>query len=150
VIGTVADSGAAIAVTFPGAKEHRLGPRQITLYVPGGWIAGRPETEGAVAAVMRAAKADGIEGIAFDPGATQSNFNHPGLDLLAREAGLALAIPFEDDNPRHVLMANRTPVPAEPRPCAVTSDGMGIYLSPGPLVPFEEREFYCPPDMARR
>jgi 4-amino-4-deoxy-L-arabinose transferase-like glycosyltransferase len=145
VVGTVADSGAPTRITLPGSPRSGLGERQLTLYAPGGWIAGRPETKGAALKVMRAAKADGIERVSFDPGANQSNFNHPGLDIVSREAGLAIAVPYDEDDPRTVLMANRTPPSANPPPCAVTRDGMGIYLSHGPVVAFEERRFYCPP-----
>jgi 4-amino-4-deoxy-L-arabinose transferase-like glycosyltransferase len=143
--GAVADSGAPVRLTLPGAPKSGLGERQATLYSPGGWIAGRPETEGAALAVMRAAKAGGVEAIAFDPGATQSNFNHPGLDILARVAGLPLATPYDEENPRHALLSNRQPPLEEPAPCATTRDGMGIYLSTGPAaVPFEQRRFICP------
>ncbi len=151
VIGAVADSGSPVRITLPGAPKSGLGERQFTLYSPGGWIVGKPETEGAALAVMRAAKADGAEAIAFDPGANQSNFNHSGLDILSRVAGLPLAVPYDEGDPRHVLISNRQPPPEEPKPCAVTSDGMGIYLSTGPLVgPFEQRRFYCPPRAAFR
>jgi hypothetical protein len=143
--GAVADSGAPVRLTLPGAPKSGLGEREATLYSPGGWIAGRPETEGAALAVMRAAKAGGVEAIAFDPGATQSNFNHPGLDILARVAGLPLATPYDEKNPRQALLSNRQPPLEKPAPCATARDGMGIYLSTGPAaVPFEQRRFICP------
>lgn len=146
-VGTVADSGAPIRLSLPGASDTGLGQRQFTLYAPGGWIAGQPETEGAVLDVMRAAKADGIEAIAFDPGATQPDFNHPGLDILSRVAGIPIALPYDESDPRQALLLNHNPpIPRQPKPCAVTSDGMGVYLTKGPVpVPFEQREFYCPP-----
>jgi 4-amino-4-deoxy-L-arabinose transferase-like glycosyltransferase len=146
VAGTVADSGAPVRLSLPGAPKSGLGEREFTLYSPGGWIAGRPESEGAVLDVMRRAKADGIDAIAFDPGANQSDFNHAGLDILARVAGMPLAIPYDPEDPRQAVILNRTPAPGDPPPCAVTSDGVAIYLSRGPtLVPFEEREVFCPP-----
>lgn len=147
VVGTVADSGAPIRLSLPGAPATAIAERSFTLYAPGGWIAGRPETEGAVLEVMRAAKADGIEEIAFDPGAVQANFNHPGLDILSRVAGLTI-VPYAEEgaNPRQVLLLNHNPpLPEQPEPCAVTSNGMGVYMTRGPLyVPFERRRFYCP------
>jgi hypothetical protein len=145
VIGTVADSGGAVRISLPGAPKSGLGEREFTLYAPGGWIAGKPETEGAALSVLRAAKAGGFEAVAFDGGATQSNFNHAGLDVLARVAGIPLALPYDEENPRHALLANRAPPLADPAPCAVTRDGMGVYLSTGPAaVPFEQRGFVCP------
>jgi 4-amino-4-deoxy-L-arabinose transferase-like glycosyltransferase len=145
VVGAVADSGPQVRITLPGAPKSGLGERQFTLYSPGGWISGRPETNGAVLQVMRAARDAGVDGIAFDPGANQSEFNHPGLDIMSRVAGLPLAAPYDETNPRHLLLQNRLPPPADPAPCAVTSEGMGIYLSPGPLTtPFEQRDFTCP------
>jgi 4-amino-4-deoxy-L-arabinose transferase-like glycosyltransferase len=145
LVGTVADSGAAIRVSLPKSTEGTI-QRKLTFYSPGGWVRGEPETEGAVVDVMRRAKADGIEGIAFDPGANQSNFNHSGLDIASREAGLPLAIPFDETSKRNVMIANRAPPSEDPAPCAVTSDNMGVYLFTGPVqVPFEQRQFYCPP-----
>lgn len=145
VVGTIAAPGSRVVVSLPGASEAGLG-RKLTLYAPGGWIAGRPETNGAVLDVMRRARSAGVEGIAFDPGANQSAFNHTGLDIVSREAGLPLAAPYDEANPRHVLISNRYPPPADPTPCAVTSWGMGIYLSTGPIeVPFEQRRHWCPP-----
>ncbi len=148
VVGTVADSGTPVRLTGPGAPRSGLGERQLTLYTPGGWIAGRPDTSGAVIEVMRGAKADGVEAIAFDAGAIQSNFNHPGLDVMAREVGLPVAASYDEDDPGHALLANRNPPPADPAPCAVTADGTGIYLSRGPLVGFELRQFDCPPSVS--
>jgi 4-amino-4-deoxy-L-arabinose transferase-like glycosyltransferase len=145
VVGTVADSGAPWRVTLPGSPRTGLGERQLTLYAPGGWISGRPETAGAVKNVMERARRDGIEAIAFEPGVNLARFNHPGLDIVSREAGLALAIPYEEDNPRHVLIAVHNPSPDIPPPCDQLHDGTGVYLSTGPIVPFERRDFYCPP-----
>jgi len=144
VIGTVADSGAPTRITLPGAPKSSLGERQFTLYSPGGWVTGRPETEGAALAVLRDAKADGVEAVAFDPGATQLHFNHSGLDILARVAGLPVAAPYDEEDPGHALLSNRQPPLADPAPCAVTRDGTGVYLSTGPAaVPFEQRRFIC-------
>jgi 4-amino-4-deoxy-L-arabinose transferase-like glycosyltransferase len=145
VVGTVADSGAPTRLSMPGAPHSGLGEREFTLYAPGGWIAGRPESSGAVKDVMRRAKRDGIEAIAFEPDAAESNFNHPGLDIASREVGLALAIPYDEESPRNVLIAARQPLPGIPPPCARMRDGTGVYLSKGPIEPFERREFYCPP-----
>lgn len=145
VAGTIADSGGPTRLTLPGAPRSSLGERQFTLYAPGGWIAGRPDTSGAVKSVMTRAKRDGIEAVAFDPGAVQPNFNHPGLDIAAREVGLALAIPYDEDSSRNVLIAVHHPAPGVPVPCARMPGGTGVYLSRGPVVRFEEREFYCPP-----
>jgi hypothetical protein len=146
VVGTVADSGAPTRITFPGAPKSGLGEREFTLYAPGGWIAGKPETEGAVLDVLRAAaRHDSIEAVAIDPGAQQSDFNHPGVDILSRVAKIPLAIPYDPDDPGHAMILNRTPVAGDPRPCAVTSRGVAIYLSRGPTdVPFEQRRIFCP------
>jgi 4-amino-4-deoxy-L-arabinose transferase-like glycosyltransferase len=145
VAGTIADSGAPTRLTLPGAPRSSLGEREFTVYAPGGWIAGRPDTSGAVKSVMTRARRDGIKAIAFDAGAVQPNFNHPGLDIVSREAGLALAITYEERSSRNVLIAVHHPSPGIPVPCARMRDGTGVYLSKGPLVRFEEREFYCPP-----
>ena len=145
VIGTLAGTGTPTRISLPGAPKSGLGEREFTLYAPGGWIAGKPETEGAALEVLRRAKAGGIEAVAFDSGATQSNFNHAGLDVLARAAGIPLAVPYDEENPSHALLANRTPPLDDPPPCATTRDGMGVYLSTGPAaVPFEQRRFICP------
>ncbi|MGH2947794.1 MAG: ArnT family glycosyltransferase [Solirubrobacteraceae bacterium] len=150
VVGTVADSGAPVRISFPGAPKSGLGERELTLYAPGGWIAGKPETEGAALEVLRGAAADpNIDAVAFDPGANQSDFNHPGLDILSRVAGIPIAIPFDPEDRRQVMLINRTPAPGNPPPCAVTGRGSQIYLARGsPEVPFEQREIFCP--MARR
>jgi 4-amino-4-deoxy-L-arabinose transferase-like glycosyltransferase len=144
VAGTVADSGGATRLTLPGAPRSSLGERQFTLYAPGGWIAGRPDTSGAVRSVLTRAKRDGIKAVAFDPGAVQPNFNHPGLDIASREVGLALAIPYDEDSSRNALLAIHHPARGVPVPCARMRDGTGVYLSKGPLVAFEGRDFYCP------
>lgn len=150
VIGAVADSGDPVRITLPGTPKSSLGERQFTLYSPSGWVRGRPETEGAVLALMRAAKADGVEGIAFDPGANQSEFNHPGLDILSRVAKLPI-VTFDETNPRHVMILNQQPPPLDPAPCTVASDGVGVYLAKGsPAVPFEQRRLYCPGRRDRR
>jgi hypothetical protein len=145
VVGTLADSGAAWRVSLPNAPRSGLGEREFTFYEPGGWIAGRPETSGAVKNVMERAKRDGIEAIAFEPNANLANFNHPGLDIVSREAGLGLAIPYDAASPRHVLIAIHEPSPDIPPPCDRMRDGTGVYLSRGPIVEFEQRDFYCPP-----
>ena len=143
-VAAIGGSGRAVVISLPGAPPSGLGERRFTLAKAGGWIAGQPETEGAVLKAMLAAKAAGATGIAFDPGATQSNFNHSGLDIMSRVAGIPLADPYDVQNPRHVMVANRAPAIDEPAPCAVTSDGMGVYLSTGPVeVPFEDRLFVC-------
>ena len=145
VIGAVADSGAPVRITLPGAPRSGLGERELTLYSPGGWVTGKPETEGAALAVLRAAKAGGVDAVAFDAGATQLHFNHPGLDILSRVARLPLAVPYDEEDPGDALLSNRQPPLAHPAPCAVTRDGMGVYLSTGPAaVPFEQRRFICP------
>jgi hypothetical protein len=145
MIGAVADDGAPVRITFPGAPESSLGERELTLYSPGGWVTGKPETEGAALEVMERAKAGGYDAIAFDQGANQLHFNHAGLDILARVADLPLAIPYDEEDPGHVLIANLAPPFLETPPCAVTSDGTGVYLSTGPAaVPFEQRQFICP------
>jgi hypothetical protein len=144
VIGAVTDSGAPVRLTLPGAPRSGLGERQFTLYAPGGWIVGKPETEGAALSVLRAAKAGGLDAITFDSGATQNNFNHAGLDILARVVKLPVT-PYDETDPRHGLLANRQPPLEHPPPCASTHDGMGVYLSTGPAaVPFEQRRFICP------
>jgi hypothetical protein len=146
-IAAIGGTGRTVVITLPGATPSGLGERQLTLAKAGGWIVGPPETEGAVLKTMLAAKAAGATGIAFDPGAQQSNFNHPGLDIMSRVAGIPLADPYDLNNPGHVLISNRAPVPAEPPACAVTSAGMGVYLSTGLVeVPFEDRQFVCQRD----
>ena len=146
VAGMFASGGSAV-ISLPGAPPSGLGERRFTIYKPGGWIAGRPESEGAVLKTMQAAKAAGATAIAFDPGANQSNFNHPGLDVLSRVAGLPIANPYDPDDPQHVMIANLAPAVDDPLPCAVTSSNMGIYLSSGPVeVPFPNRHFVCRPD----
>jgi hypothetical protein len=117
--------------------------RQLTFWAPQGWIAGRPETSDAIVQVMRAAHAGG-KTIVFDPGADQSRFNQPGLDILSREAKAPIAFPFEN-KPDQVVIANRNPPLATAKPCGMLSDGTGIYLSRGPIdIPFEQRDFYRP------
>lgn len=145
VVGAVADSGDAWRLSLPGAPRSGLGEREFTFYQPGGWIAGRPETSGAVKGVMERAKRDGIEAIAFEPDANLAHFNHPGLDIVSREAGLALAIPYDAASSRHVLISIHHPAPDVPPPCDRMRDGTGVYLSKGPIVEFERRDFYCPP-----
>jgi 4-amino-4-deoxy-L-arabinose transferase-like glycosyltransferase len=146
VVGTVTDSGAPTRISFPGAPKSTLGERELTLYAPGGWVTGRPETEGAALATIRRAQDEGYEAIAFDQGANQLHFNHAGLDILARVARMPLAVPYDEQDPGHVMLANRQPPPAEPAPCATTRDGVGIYLTTGSATaPFEQREFVCGP-----
>jgi 4-amino-4-deoxy-L-arabinose transferase-like glycosyltransferase len=143
-IAAIGGTGRTVAFTIPGATPSGLGEGQFTLAKAGGWIAGPPETEGAVLKTMLAAKAGGATGIAFDPGAAQSNFNHPGLDIMSRVAEIPLADPYDLQNPRHVLISSRPPVPPGPAPCAVSSRGMGVYLSTGLVeIPFEDRQFVC-------
>jgi 4-amino-4-deoxy-L-arabinose transferase-like glycosyltransferase len=145
VVGTVADSGAPTRISLPGAPKSGLGERQFTLYSPGGWIRGKPETTGAALDVMRRARDVGIERIAFDPGANQSDFNHPGLDIMSRVAGLPLAIPYDPRDRDAAMLLNRTPQPGDPEPCALSSYGVAIYLSRGPVeLPFEQRRIFCP------
>jgi 4-amino-4-deoxy-L-arabinose transferase-like glycosyltransferase len=143
VVGAVTAWGSAVQVDLPGATVTNM--RHAVVYAPGGWISGPPEHSDAVVEVMRAAKAGGIEKIAFDPGAQQPHFNHPGLDVASREAGIPIAIPFDPANPRYAMIANHNPpVPGRP-PCGTLDDGTGIYLSTGPIdIPFEARHFICP------
>jgi hypothetical protein len=149
VLGTFADTGTPVRITLlPHSPHSGLGERQATLYAPGGWIVGAPETSDAIGETMRAAADDpSIDSIVFDPGATQSNFNHPGLDIRSREAGIPIAIPFDPGDPRQVVISQRNPPMPDVPPCAVTSNGTGIYLNRGPLAdrPFEQRKFYRPP-----
>ena len=75
----------------------------------------------------------------------QLHFNHSGLDVLARVAGLPVVVPYDEENPRHALLSDRQPPLADPAPCAVMRDGTGVYVSTGPAaVPFEQRAFICP------
>jgi hypothetical protein len=149
VAGTFLDHGNQIRITLlPNSPHSGLGERQATLYSPGGWISGAPERKDAIVATMVAAREDpSIDAIVFDPGAAQSNFNHPGLDIRSREAGIPIAIPFNPEDSRQVVISQRNPPLPGVRPCAVKSDGTGIYLNRGPLAdrPYEQREFYRPP-----
>jgi 4-amino-4-deoxy-L-arabinose transferase-like glycosyltransferase len=145
VAGAVLDGGPAVRASLPGAPDSSLGERSFTFYSPGGWISGKPETNGAALEVLRRARAAGLH-VAFDTGATQPHFNHPGLDILSRVAGVPLALPYDPANPRHAVLANHSLAPGVPRPCARTSDGVGIYLSQGRVdVSFAQRRFVCPP-----
>jgi 4-amino-4-deoxy-L-arabinose transferase-like glycosyltransferase len=145
VVMTVWGTGAPGSILIKGAPGQSQG-RQLTFWLPQGWIAGRPESSSAIVDVMRAAHANGIDAIAFDPGANQSRFNHPGLDILSRVAKVPIAIPFDPNNPREVVISNRNPPLADRKPCGMLSDGTGIYLSRGPVdIPFEQRSFWCPP-----
>jgi 4-amino-4-deoxy-L-arabinose transferase-like glycosyltransferase len=148
IVGTFAGTGTQVRISLPGAPHSGLGEREFTLYSPGGWITGAPEKTGAATDVMRAAKAAGIEAIAFDPGANQAHFNHPGLDIMSRVAGMPIAIPYDPSNPRQAMLSNH--YPATPQACAVQSDGVGIYLVKGPFeLPFEQRRLWCPPGLHR-
>jgi 4-amino-4-deoxy-L-arabinose transferase-like glycosyltransferase len=143
VLGAATGTGERVRIDLPGATD--VNKRHIGIYSPGGWVSGPPDASGAVLAVMRAAKAAGIEKIAFDPGAQQAHFNHPGLDIVSREAGIPIAYPFDPANPRHAMLSNHFPPLADPPPCGITDDGTGIYLSHSPVeVPYEQREFFCP------
>lgn len=143
VVGTVTNAGSAVQIDLPGATPSNM--RHVGLYSPGGWITGAPETSGAIPAVMRAAKSGGIEKIAFDPGAQQAHFNHPGLDIVSREVGIPIAIPFDPADPRQAMISNHYPPLAGTPPCGVLDDGTGIYLSRGSIaVPYEQRHFLCP------
>jgi Dolichyl-phosphate-mannose-protein mannosyltransferase len=145
VVGTVAERGDPVRITFPGAPHSGLGERQLTLYEPGGWVTGPPETSGAVPDVLHAARAAGVRQIAFDPGATQNDFNQPGLDILSRTAGLQVVSAYDDRYSNRAVIADHFPPLARPAPCAVTDSGAGIYLSRGALEgPFEARRFFCP------
>jgi hypothetical protein len=141
-VGAVADSGPQLRIDLVGATDSNH--RHVALYSPGGWIAGKPDSSGAVFSVMKSARDAGMA-IQFDPGAQQPRFNHPGLDIMSRMASVPFASPFDPNNPRMATITYRNPPPPEPRPCAVSSDGSGIYLYRGPVeVPFEQREFFCP------
>jgi hypothetical protein len=128
--------------SLPGQSQGRT----FTFWLPQGWIAGRPESSDAIVNVMRAAHADGIEAIAFDPGADQPRFNHPGLDILSRVAGIPIASPYDPDDPAQAMLANHYPALPNVKACGMLSNGTGIYLSRGPVdgIPFEQRQFFCP------
>jgi 4-amino-4-deoxy-L-arabinose transferase-like glycosyltransferase len=146
VVMTIWVTGPAALLYIKGAPGNSLG-RQLTFWLPQGWIAGRPETSDAIVQVMRAAHRDGVTAIAFDPGADQAHFNQPGLDILSRIAKAPITWPYDPAKPGVVLLSNRYPPIADPPPCGVLRDGTGIYLSRGPIdVPFEQRDFYCPRD----
>lgn len=151
VVMTLWGSGEPGKLFVAGAPGQSQG-RQLTFWLPQGWIAGRPEHSGAVLAVMRAAAADpSIDKIAFDPGAAGVNFNHPGLDIVSREAKIPIAIPYDIHDPRQVMIANRYPLLPGSPPCGILDGGTGIYLSRGDFaVPFEQRRFYCPPGSPAR
>jgi hypothetical protein len=145
VVMTVWGGGTIPHIFIKGAPGNSQG-RQLTFWLPQGWIAGRPETSSAIVDVMRAAHADGAQGVAFDPGANQSRFNHPGLDILSREAQVPIAYPFDPNNRREVVISNRNPPLAQHKPCGMLSEGTGIYLTKGSDdIPFEQRQFYRPP-----
>jgi hypothetical protein len=77
--------------------------------------------------------------------AQQAHFNHPGLDIVSREAGIPIAIPFDPADPREAMISNRNPPLPDRPPCGVLDHGTGIYLSRGPFeVPYEQRRFLCP------
>jgi 4-amino-4-deoxy-L-arabinose transferase-like glycosyltransferase len=127
---------------LPGQSQGRT----FTFWLPQGWIAGRPESSDAIVTVMRAAHADGIKAIAFDPGANQPRFNHPGLDILSRVAGIPIAAPYDPSDRAEAMIANRYPALPNVKPCGTLSDGTALYLSRGPVdgIPFEQRRFFCP------
>jgi Dolichyl-phosphate-mannose-protein mannosyltransferase len=142
VVMTIWGTGPIAKLYIHGLPSNNEG-RQLTFWEPQGWIAGRPETSPAIEQVMRAAHADG-KVVVFDPGANQSRFNQPGLDIQSREAKAPIAFPFQD-KPEQVVIANHNPPLATVRPCGILSDGTGIYLSRGPIdIPFEQRDFYRP------
>jgi hypothetical protein len=144
VVMTIWGTGSIGHLYVKGAPGNSFG-RQLTFWLPQGWIAGQPETSDAIVQVMRAAKADGVKAIAFDPGANQSHFNQPGLDILSRIAKAPITWPYDPNAKGVVLLSNRYPPIANPKPCGVLRGGIGIYLSRGPIdVPFENRDFYCP------
>lgn len=150
VVMTIWGTGPIGKLYIKGAPGNSQG-RQLTFWLPQGWIAGRPETSSAIEDVMRAAHAGGIEAIAFDPGANQSRFNHPGLDIQSREAGIPIAIPYDFNNRHNAVISNRNPPLEGEVPCGMLSDGTGIYLTRGPVdIAFEQREFYRPPNCPNR
>jgi 4-amino-4-deoxy-L-arabinose transferase-like glycosyltransferase len=145
VVMTIWITGPIGKLYIKGLPNNEQG-RQLTFWEPQGWITGRPETSNAIIEVMRAAHTGGIDKIAFDPGADQSRFNHPGLDIVSREAGIPIAIPYDPNNRHEAVISNRNPPLADQKPCGMLSEGTGIYLSRGTVdIPFEQRDFYRPP-----
>jgi hypothetical protein len=150
VVMTIWVTGPAGFIYVKGAPGNSFG-RQLTFWMPQGWIAGAPERSNAIEDVLRAARASGIRAIAFDPGADQSHFNQPGLDIVSRMAGIPFALPYDPKDRHEAMISNRNPPLAGTPPCGVLDDGTGIYLNHGPIdMPYEQRAFFCPPRSAYR
>ncbi|MDP9400887.1 MAG: glycosyltransferase family 39 protein [Actinomycetota bacterium] len=147
VVGTWTGVGERVALVLPGAPRSSLGERELTLFLPGGYIAGRPVPDGEVLAMMRAARGDGVRSIEFDPGANALSINAAGLQALARVAGLARPPVYDPASlgPDAAFLLVRLPAPGAPPPCASLEDGRQVYLVLGsPLAPFEQLRLYCP------
>ncbi len=158
VVGTVADRGDRIAAVLPGApdpdsvaREFAIAERHFTVYKPGGWLVGEPYDDSEILDMLRAARADGIRRIDFDPGAREASFNQSGLDYLRRIAGIPRGSVFQDRfGRRDAFVTGRWPgqdqVAAEP--CArLEGDGRRVYMTRGDIngIPFERwPEYYCP------
>lgn len=147
VAGTVTGLGDRVAIVLPGAPQiGGLYERHFTLYAPNGYIGGAPVEDGEVLAILEGARRDGVQAMEFDPGADALTFNRPGLDALAREAGIGVPARYDPAALRRgaeaFMLVRLPPQPELPEPCARLSDTRLIYVVRG--SPFDGLPFYCP------
>jgi 4-amino-4-deoxy-L-arabinose transferase-like glycosyltransferase len=149
IVGINVGAGSRVRFAIlPGAPgESALGERQVTIYNPNGFPYGKPRDDG-ILDRLRQARRDGVKRFDVDPASANVFFlNPPGLEALARMAGIARPGVYDPGSfgPRDLFLVQRAASPTDPPPCFRLEDGSSVYASLGsPLVPFEQFKLYCP------
>ncbi|MDX6696693.1 MAG: Dolichyl-phosphate-mannose-protein mannosyltransferase [Solirubrobacteraceae bacterium] len=117
-------------IDLPNAPQSGLHVRQLTLWSPEGYIVGGPEKGGDVPAIMRAAKAQGVRQIGFEPIALPF-FNASGLTAIARTVDFPLGIQMDPArlNPSGGFVFLRPIGGIYSRPCRRLSAQEGIFFA---------------------
>jgi hypothetical protein len=148
VVATLTGAGEQVRLSLPGAPTSSgLGERQLTLYQPDGYIAGRPLPDGEVLDMLHGARRAGFGTVELDPGADTVTLNASGLTVLLRQAGLRRPPTYAPQTltERELFLQVRLPAPDQPPPCVRMEDGRLLYLVRGnPLRPPAQLRFVCP------
>jgi hypothetical protein len=133
-------------IDLPGAPASGLHVRQLTLWSPEGYIVGGPEKGGDIPGIMRAARAQGVKQIGYEP-EQRPFFNGAGLYVLAREANFPIGPQVDPAklNPAGGFIFVRRIGGIYSRPCTRFSPTEGVFFARAQgMMDFRKWKLSCP------
>jgi 4-amino-4-deoxy-L-arabinose transferase-like glycosyltransferase len=138
VLANVLGVGFGVGETVTSAPQNLTEVEQpgvLTVYANYGFWIGPPTRNGDTLGVLRALRREGVRDITVHAEkGTGIEFSPPGLELLARIAGLRVASAAVDPTKvgrSYAFLMHGPPEPGLPRPCIALRDGTGVWIRLG-------------------